>query len=118
MIAVGSKCFSNLSLPLPLSLRQVIEEFELRLATGGKSGHLIKAVDSRFRKHIQELHLRYTKVIQRLCMLYIPILRLFTLPSLITHSLTTTERATCYLAVVCGGRGGGGGTRSMLTWYN
>ena len=62
MIAVGSKCFSNLSLPLPLSLRQVIEEFELRLATGGKSGHLIKAVDTRFRKHIQELHLRYTKV--------------------------------------------------------
>jgi len=47
------------------SLRQVIEEFELRLATGGKSGHLIKAVDTRFRKHIQELHLRYTKLLER-----------------------------------------------------
>ena len=45
-----------------LSLRRVIEEFEMRLVVGGRSSHLIKAVDTKFRKQIQELHVRYTKV--------------------------------------------------------
>ena len=45
-----------------LSLRRVIEEFEMRLVVGGRSSPLIKAVDTKFRKQIQELHVRYTKV--------------------------------------------------------
>lgn len=44
------------------SLRKVIEEFELRLVVGGRSSQLIKAVDTKFRKQIQELHIRYNKV--------------------------------------------------------
>ena len=50
---------STSSLP---SLRKVVEEFEMKLVVGGRSSHLIKAVDTKFRKQIQELHLRYTKV--------------------------------------------------------
>ena len=44
------------------SLKQVVEDFELQLAAGGRPSQLVKGVDTKFRKQIQELHLRYTKV--------------------------------------------------------
>lgn len=55
----GLLLFLSPSLP---SLKKVIEEFELRLVVGGRSSQLIKAVDTKFRKQIQELHIRYNKV--------------------------------------------------------
>ena len=44
------------------SLRHLIEEFEIRLSSGSKSHSVVKAVDSKFRKSIQELQVRYSKV--------------------------------------------------------
>ena len=45
------------------SLRHLIEEFEMRLGAGGKSHSVVKAVDSKFRKSIQEQQVRYSKVL-------------------------------------------------------
>ena len=44
------------------SLLKVIEEFERRLSAGARSENLIKAVDSKFRKSAQEVHIKYSKV--------------------------------------------------------
>ena len=44
------------------SLRHLVEEFEMRLSAGGKSHSVVKAVDSKFRKSIQEQQVRYSKV--------------------------------------------------------
>ena len=44
------------------SLRNLVEEFEMRLTAGSKSHSVVKAVDSKFRKSIQELQVRYSKV--------------------------------------------------------
>lgn len=41
---------------------QVIDEFEMRLSAGTRPEHLVKAVDAKFRKSAQEVHLKYSKV--------------------------------------------------------
>ena len=48
---------------LPLySLHKAVEDFDVQLSAGGRSPQLVKAVESRLRKQIQELHLRCGKV--------------------------------------------------------
>ena len=46
-----------------LSLRHVVEEFEARLTAGSKSHNMVRAVDNKFRKAIQEQQVRLTKVL-------------------------------------------------------
>ena len=44
------------------SLHKAVEDFDVQLSAGGRSPQLVKAVESRLRKQIQELHLRCGKV--------------------------------------------------------
>ena len=57
--------FFILSFLVPLSLsslHKAVEDFDGQLSAGGRSSQLVKAVDSRLRKQIQELHIRCGKV--------------------------------------------------------
>ena len=45
-----------------LSLRHIVEEFEMRLTAGSKSHNMVRAVDNKFRKAIQEQQVRLSKV--------------------------------------------------------
>ena len=44
------------------SLLRVVDDFEERLSEGSYPENLVKAVDSKFRKSAQEVHIRYSKV--------------------------------------------------------
>lgn len=44
------------------SLLQVIDDFEMRMSAGSRPENLVKAVDAKFRKSAQEVHLKYSKV--------------------------------------------------------
>lgn len=45
-----------------ISLLVAIEEFERLLNAGSRPENLVKAVDSKFRKSAQEVHIKYSKV--------------------------------------------------------
>ena len=44
------------------SLLKAVDDFDSQLSASGRSSQLVKAVESRLRKQIQELHIRYGKV--------------------------------------------------------
>ena len=61
-IATNSAPLIKMSLSLLFSLRHLVEEFEMMLSAGSKSHNIVKAVDTKFRKSIQEQQVRYSKV--------------------------------------------------------
>ena len=45
-----------------ISLLKVVDKFEGLLNAGSRPENLVKAVDSKFRKSAQDIHIRYSKV--------------------------------------------------------
>ncbi len=45
-----------------ISLLTAVDEFERMLDAGSRPENLVRAVDSKFRKSAQEVHIKYSKV--------------------------------------------------------